>query len=180
VWLLLKIAENLMNAFAEAYRQWEELLKAYDDHCSLSDISYAVKHLHSLMEGPDKEIQSPISAGLRDLIGRTRELSDAFENYEEEIENSYQDAAWRYSATGYGIHIGNRIEFTDWRGRVVIGSARQMRLRERSIGELTLEVLLLRKDGSVGKKQEYIQVAQGKWKNLDQVASAPHANHPNI
>ena len=163
-----------MNASAE-YREWEVLLKAFDDHSALSDISLAVQSLHDHMEGPDSVIESPISDGLRALITRTKELSDDFERYESEIEASYQGAAWRYAATGYGIHAGDRIEFTDWRGQLVVGSAHQLWLSERTVGELALRVLLLRKDGSVGKKIDHITLSQGKWRNLDEPKKTPDA-----
>jgi hypothetical protein len=156
-----------MNTSVESYQAWEALLKAYDDHCALSDISFAVRSLHGHMEGTDAAIESPISDGLQALIARTKELSDDFERYEVEIESSYQGAAWGFAAIGYGIHAGERIEFTDWRGRVVVGSAHELWVRERTAGELTLRVLLLRKDGSVGKKDGHMQLAHDGWRNLD-------------
>jgi hypothetical protein len=164
-----------MNSSVENHELWDALLKAYDEHCALSNISFEVSQLHGLMEGPDARIEHPISEGLRALIGRTKELADAFQNYEREIEELYQDEAWRYAAAAYGIRKGNRIEF-DHRGQRFVGEAVELSVRERLMGELSLHVLLLKNDGKTGKRDGYIQVAHDKWRNLDSEPQVAHAH----
>ena len=164
------LAKIVVSSIHEKYQLWDALLKAYSDQNALEEISFSVQSLHSCMSGADGQIESPISEGLRSLFARTKELSDAFQTYEEEIELSYQNVAWQYALIGYGIRKGDRIEFKDWRGPMAVGAADKIILRERTMGELTLRVLLLKKDGKIGKRESFIQLAHEKWENLDNKA----------
>lgn len=158
---------NLVNSEIEKNHLWQALLKAHDDQAALLEISYEVGRLRSCVEGPEAQIEHPISEGLRALIARTKELSDGFQGYEQEIEGFYQEAAWRYVKEVHGISKGDRIEFTEWQGQTVVGSANELHLHEAPKRDLVLHVLLMKKDGKVGKRDGHIWLAEGKWRNLD-------------
>lgn len=156
-----------MNAESDIAHLGDELVKAYHNQLALYDISYQVRHLYNLMEGPDSIIEHPISDGLRAFIGRTAELAEAFRSYEQEIEQMYQDAGWRYAAAAHGVHKGDRIGFTYWNGQPVVGIAQSVSLHGREVAELSLRALLLKKDGKPGKRDGYVQLAAKGWRNLE-------------
>jgi hypothetical protein len=142
----------------DEYEVWTAFLRAHEQRQNLYDISGEFGYF----EYDQSIFEYPVSDGLRSLLVRAKQLSDEFEQYEREIDEFYQEAAWAYAAAAFGLHRGDQIRVTqDGKPVIIYCDLVYANSPEREAFEVTGRIG--KKDGSAGKRMTCVFLARKDW-----------------
>jgi hypothetical protein len=140
-----------------------ELWEAFLDAWKHRNNAYAVSYLFSYSSFEAFTFDHPVSEALSSLLKRTKEVSDAFDQFEEETDRAYQLAAWQYATDTFNLRQGDQIQIVR-DGKPLMIFCDRLRSDEGELSDFWVSGPIARKDGSPGKNDYSIPLTQVDWK----------------
>jgi hypothetical protein len=143
---------------AETHRLWEIFLKARRDNKNLFLMGSYLECLCGRFDHYESELVLPVSAELRILIQRAKDLTDDWYEHDAIIDQSLQDVAWQFATHAYGLHRGDLVR----REERIISTDHFFAVDE-TVGNLGLRGRILTKSGKPGKRELEFSLLHKAW-----------------
>jgi hypothetical protein len=146
---------------------WEELREADRNKRNFESLASTVATLASWFEdadySEDSGITFPPSDEVAALVLRAKQLAAAFGSEGLRVQQQFRSTAWRFLEAAYDLRDEDRILCSDWHGRPLTVVARDFWVGDGSVGDMLLWCTIVRKDGSIGKRDHSFHLQKDSW-----------------
>ena len=142
----------------ETHRLWELLLRVRRDNENIFMASSYVDCLAPYFDGSEPDFVLPVSAELKALMQRAKDLADDWVSHEAESEKSFREIAWKFVSHAYGlqrddyVQYGNRILYPD-----------RLFVVNETVGNLSLLGRIATKSGIPGNRALQFSLLHASW-----------------